>query len=134
MFLWRLTHAGNAWNDPNNPFIPEAQSMVLATMVMFELFLTLACRSQIHSVFKVGFFSNKWLILANLASLAMLFAVMYIPFLQEPFHVVPLEAEDWLFIIPISLTGFVSVEILKVIFRAMGMHKTVNKKTALEVN
>jgi len=42
---------------------------------------------------------------------------MYIPALQGPFHVVPLGWEDWAVMIPVSLSGFVAVEILKVFFR-----------------
>ena len=120
MFVWKMTELGGSWADPNNPLLPEAQTMVLGTMVMFELFTALACRSEIHSFFKLGLLGNKWLISANLSSLALLFAVMYIPGLQHPFHIVSLQAEDWMWIIPISLSGFVTVEILKLIFRRLG--------------
>ncbi|MDD4858675.1 MAG: cation-translocating P-type ATPase [Dehalococcoidales bacterium] len=117
MFIWKLTEFGGSWRDPNNPLIPEAQTMVLCTLVLFELFVTFACRSDIHSVFKLGFFKNRWLVLANLSSLALLMVVLYVPFFQGPFRVVPMAAEDWLFIAPISLSGFITVEIIKWIFR-----------------
>ncbi|MDD5127179.1 MAG: cation-translocating P-type ATPase [Dehalococcoidales bacterium] len=130
MFIWKLTEYGGSWRDPNNPMIPEAQTMVLCTLVLFELFVTFACRSDIHSVFHLGFFKNKWLVLANLSSLAMLMAVLYIPFLQGPFRVVPMAAEDWLFIAPISLSGFVTVEIVKFIFRRNNRRKLAAKSAA----
>ncbi len=117
MFMWKMTEAGGSWSDVNNPLLPEAQTMVLATLIMFELFLTFACRSEIHSFFKLGPRSNMWLVYANLVSLGMLFAIMYIPGLQEPFHVAPLQGEDWLWIIPISLSGFVTLEIIKLVYR-----------------
>jgi len=82
--------------------------------VLFELFTVLACRSQIHSYFKLGIRSNMWLIYANLSSFALLLAVIYVPVLQEPFHVVPIGWEDWRFVIPASLTGFITVELIKV--------------------
>jgi Ca2+-transporting ATPase len=115
-FVWKLRENGLPVNS-SNPLLPEAQTMVLCTMVMFELFAALACRSEIHSYFKLGVFSNRWLILSILSSLALLFAVIYIPPLRGPFHVVPMAAEDWLFIIPISLTGFTAIEIVKWIMR-----------------
>jgi Ca2+-transporting ATPase len=117
MFIWKMTELGGSWTDPNNPLLAEARTMVLCTMVLFELFTALACRSEIHSFFKLGPMSNKWLIYANLSSLGLLFAVMYISGLEHAFHIVPLQAEDWWRIIPISLSGFVGVEILKLIFR-----------------
>jgi P-type Ca2+ transporter type 2C len=120
MFLWKLTSEGGSWRDLSNPLIPEAQTMVLCTMVLFELFTALACRSEIHSFFKLGPLSNKWLIYANLSSLALLLGVLYIPPLMGPFHVVHMGPEDWIWIVPISLSGFVIVEIVKLIYRRIG--------------
>ena len=130
MFWWKLTENGGSWRDPSNPLIPEAQTMVLCTMVLFELFTTFACRSDIHSVFKLGFFSNKWLVLANASSLALLMVVLYVPFFQGPFRVVPMEAKDWMFIAPISLSGFVTVEIIKWIFRRSNKKKRAAQSAA----
>ncbi len=128
MFIWKMTEFGGSWLDPKNPLLSEAQTMVLCTLVLFELFTTLACRSEIHSIFKLGFFTNKWLILANLTSLAMLMAVIYIPFLQGPFHTHTMGPEDWKFIVPISLSGFVGVEIIKFIFRRINKAKEKSQK------
>jgi Ca2+-transporting ATPase len=120
MFIWKLTSEGGSWRDLNNPLIPEAQTMVLCTMVLFELFTVLACRSEIHSFFKLRPLSNKWLIYANLSSLALLMGVLYIPALNGPFHVVHMGAEDWMWIVPVSISGFVIVEIVKLIYRRIG--------------
>jgi Ca2+-transporting ATPase len=120
LFIWKLNSAGGSWRDPNNPLLPEAQTMILCTMVLFELFAALACRSEIHSFFRSGVFSNKWLIYADIVSLGLLMAVLYIPILQGPFHVVPLGWEDWRLILPISVTGFISIEAIKLVLRRMG--------------
>jgi Ca2+-transporting ATPase len=120
MFIWKLTSEGGSWRDLNNPLIPEAQTMVLCTMVLFELFTVLACRSEIHSFFKLRPLGNKWLIYANLSSLALLMGVLYIPALNGPFHVVHMGAEDWMWIVPVSISGFVIVEIVKLIYRRIG--------------
>ena len=117
MFIWKLTSEGGSWLDHSNPLIPEAQTMVLSTMVLFELFTVLACRSEIHSFFKLGPRSNMWLIYASLSSLALLMGVLYIPALRGPFHVVPMGAEDWILMAPISISGFVAVEIVKLVYR-----------------
>ena len=117
LLFWKLTSEGGSWQNYQNPLLPEAQTMVLGTMVLSELILSFACRSEIHSFFKLNPFSNKWLIFAALFSLALLFGIMYIPALQGPFHVVPLGWDDWRVMIPVSLAGFVAVEILKIFFR-----------------
>jgi len=120
MFIWKVTSGGGSWRDPYNPLIPEAQTMVLCTMVLFELFTVLACRSEIHSFFKLGPLGNKWLIYANITSLALLMGVLYIPALNGPFHVVHMGAEDWIWIVPVSLSGFVVVEMVKLVYRRIG--------------
>ncbi|MBI2851066.1 MAG: cation-translocating P-type ATPase [Chloroflexi bacterium] len=119
MFVWKMTSMGGDWRDSQNPLLPEAQTMVLGTMVLFELLLSFACRSELHSIFKLGFLSNKWLILATLSSLVLLLVVMELPALEGPFHLVPLTWEDWSIMLPLAFAGFISVEILKVIFRRM---------------
>jgi Ca2+-transporting ATPase len=117
MFIWRLSTETGSWQTASDRLIEEGQTMVLSTLVLFELFTALACRSEIHSYFKIGIFSNKWLIYANLSSLVLLLAIMYIPILQNPFHVLPIGLEDWAVVIPVSLTGFISIEIVKLFFR-----------------
>jgi Ca2+-transporting ATPase len=113
LFFWKLDSAGNSWKDPNNPLLMEAQTMMLCTMVFFELFTAFACRSEIHSLFKVGIFTNKWLVYACLSSAIFVLAIIYVPFLQGPFDVVPLGWKDWLVVLPVSLTGFIALELLK---------------------
>ncbi len=133
MFIWKMTEFGGSWsgpNAPNNPLLAEAQTMVLCTMVFFELLRSLASRSQIHSFFKVGIFTNRWLIYAILSSIILLMVVLYVPVLQGPFHVVPMAVEDWMFIVPVSLSGFVSAEIVKLIFRRMRKTVAVKKQTS----
>jgi Ca2+-transporting ATPase len=116
-FIWKLGSEGGSWRDTANPLLPEAQTMVLSAMVLFELLATFACRSEVHSFFKLGIFSNKWLIYANLSSFALLMAVMYVPVLRSPFHVVLMSWEDWAIIVPVSFTGFITIEIVKLFFR-----------------
>jgi hypothetical protein len=58
-----------------------------------------------------------WLIYADLSSVALLFCVLYIPGLQHPFHVVNMGLEDWILMAPISLSGFVAIEIVKLVYR-----------------
>ncbi len=120
LFYWKLDSMGISWKNPDPTLLVQAQTEMLCTMVLFELFTAFACRSEIHSLFKVGVFSNKWLIYACLSSVALLMVVMYVPILQGPFDVVPLDWKDWLLILPVSLTGFVALELLKLIQRQMG--------------
>jgi hypothetical protein len=44
-------------------------------------------------------------------------AIMYVPVLRSPIHVVLMSWEDWAIIVPVSFTGFITIEIVKLFFR-----------------
>ena len=72
-----------------------AQTMAFTTIVFFSLFTVFNARSEERSAF-VGLFSNAWLWGAVLVSLLLQIAVIHLPFLQQAFSTVPLNARDWL--------------------------------------
>jgi len=90
-----------------------AQTVAFTSIVMFELFQAISCRSVRKPVFAVGLFANKWLWGAVLLSAALQISIMYIPFLQNVFHMSPLALKDWLLVLGVSLTGFIYLELHK---------------------
>lgn len=72
-----------------------ARTMTLVTMAMFQWFNAWNCRSERKSLYQIGFFSNKWLIIATLFVLSLQFALVYMPFMQYIFKTVPLSLTDW---------------------------------------
>ena len=78
------------------------------------------CRSDYLSLFKVGFFANRFLILAVLVSLAMMVAVIEWDPLSHLFHTTPLRWQDWLVAAGLSLTLVPVVELTKWIVRRRG--------------
>ena len=77
VFLWAV----DSGKDPL-----EAQGLCFITLILIEFFNAFNCRSLEYSVFKIGFFSNKWLICAIAITMAMTVPIFYVPFLQEVFH------------------------------------------------
>jgi len=94
-----------------------AQTVAFTSVVMFELFQAISCRSVRQSVFAVGLFANKWLWLAVFSSLALHLAIMYVPFLQGIFNLVPLSLGTWAQIVAVAFSGFVYLEIHKFLAR-----------------
>lgn len=72
-----------------------AQTMAFTTLVLFSLVSVFNARSDEGSAFS-GMFSNLWLLGAVGASLLLHAAVIYVPFLQQAFSTVALDAADWL--------------------------------------
>jgi Ca2+-transporting ATPase len=106
VFLW----ATNSGKDPL-----EAQSMCFVTLILIEFFNAFNCRSLEHSLFKVGPFTNKWLLAAIGWECIMLCLVVYLPFLQGPFNTFALTPTDWGIAILSASTIFIAAEIYKFI-------------------
>jgi len=81
----------------------KARTLAFTTFVVFQMFNAFNSRSEKHSFFELGIFSNKYLILGVLGSLAMQTAILYAPFFQNLFGVVPLGIADWAMIILLTL-------------------------------
>lgn len=79
-----------------------ARTMALTTLVFSQLFHVYDCRSEVLTIFELGFFSNKYLLLATVLSGMMHIAIIYVPFLSDIFCTVPLTAADWAAVIAIS--------------------------------
>ncbi len=104
--------------DIFQPDLIKAQTIAFTSIVMFELFQAVSCRSVRQPVFFVGVFKNKWLWLAILLSLALQLLIMYVPFLQNLFSVAGLSWRDWLLITVVSCVGFIYLELHKFFVRS----------------
>lgn len=89
-----------------------AQTMAFTMVVMFEKVQAFACRSLEKPVWK-HVLENKWLVYATLLTIALHLAILYIPLLNELFHVKPLDAWSWTIVISTSLFAFVYLEFRK---------------------
>jgi nucleotide-binding universal stress UspA family protein len=98
--------------------LEAAQTIAFVTLCTSELIRAYTARSEYHSMFSIGVFSNKWMNWAVLASFLLVLAVVYVPFLQPFFDTVPLTLDDWLFMFPFFFASPIAMELLKVYFRS----------------
>jgi Ca2+-transporting ATPase len=94
--------------------ISYAQTMAFSTLMMFQMWNVLNCRSTDKSLFSIGPFSNKWLIGAIILSILLQLVVIYTPF-SIIFKTAQLTFLDWAYVILISSSVFIIVEIIKLI-------------------
>ena len=95
----------------------HARSVVFTTLILAELLRAFSSRSQVYTLFKIGFFSNIRMIQAVLASFLLTAAVLYIPSLNEVFDVVPLTLRDWQLITAFSFIPLLVGELYKDLFK-----------------
>jgi P-type Ca2+ transporter type 2C len=97
--------------------LAHARTMTLITMAMYQWFNAWNCRSETHSLFELGLFSNPWLIAAMALVLFLQSAIVYIPFMQYIFKTVPLSLQDWFVIVLITAPIIVLEETRKAVAR-----------------
>lgn len=86
--------------------IVKARTAAFITLVIAELLYSFESKSETRNIFQVGFFNNPYLILADLTSLALTMAVLYIPFLSAIFQVQALGYGDWFIVVLFSIIEF----------------------------
>ena len=92
-----------------------ARTMTLLTLAMFQWFNAWNCRSFKHSIFSIGLFTNKWLVIASGAVLTLQIALVYAPWLQIIFRTVPISLAQWAIILAVSSSILIIEECRKAI-------------------
>ncbi len=90
-----------------------AETMAFVTLSLSELLRAYTARSERYPLLKMGVFKNKWMNYAVFASIALVMAVVYLPFLNAIFDTVPLTMVEWEEILPLLLLPSVAAEVVK---------------------
>jgi Ca2+-transporting ATPase len=114
-YLLAGVQPGARFDDPN---LPVWQTVAFATLTLSELLRAFTARSERISIFKLGIFTNKTMNLAVLFSIAVVLAVIYVPFLQVIFGTVSLPLDDWVWILPFAVMASIAAELTKIYLRA----------------
>ena len=93
------------------------QSLIFTTLIFAQLALALEARSEENSLFKIGLFSNLYMVGAVLLTVLLQLGVLYIPFLQTVFNTQPLDAAGLLLAVFAGLLVIMIVEVWKIFMR-----------------
>lgn len=95
-----------------NAGIPLGETMAFAVLAISQLVHAFNIRSS-HSLFKIGFHTNKYMVGAFFASLALMLIVLFVPFFQSIFEVITMNSTEWAIVIGLALVPLVVMEIVK---------------------
>ena len=93
------------------------QTMVFTVLCLTQLGHVLAIRSEKESLFKIGLFSNKYLLVAVILTFILQMATIYVPFLNPIFKTEPLTFNELAFTLALSSLVFFAVELEKLKIR-----------------
>jgi cation-transporting ATPase F len=104
LFEWALHHGKS---------VEIARTVAVNMFVFGELFYLFNCRSLRYSMFRLGVFSNRWLVLgvALMTLLQVLFT--YLPAMNRLFGSAPMGSTEWIWVLSGGLTIYAVVGIEK---------------------
>lgn len=95
----------------------HVRSVVFTTLITAELLRAFSSRSQVYTLFKIGFFTNIRMIQAVFVSFALTVMVLYVPMFNEIFDVMPLSMHDWEVVLAFSFIPMIVGELYKDLFK-----------------
>ncbi|KAJ8599118.1 hypothetical protein CTAYLR_006359 [Chrysophaeum taylorii] len=96
---------------------PEAQTLALTTLVAIEMLKALGAVSLDHSLLRVPFWRNQYLLAGVALPVSLHLALLYTPPLRSLFGLVPLTVEDWHTVLAAAAPIILVEEILKAVGR-----------------
>jgi Ca2+-transporting ATPase len=100
--------------NPGNAYA-RANTMAFATLTFCQLFHAFDVRSEEHSIFQIGIYSNRAMNRAFWIGAVLQLAVLCLPPLQAVFHTVTLRLIEWLVVLGLALVPVVLTETVKAV-------------------
>ncbi len=93
---------------------PEyAETMAFITLSLSELLRAFTARSERYPILKIGVFTNKWMNIAVISSIALIMMVIYVPFFNKIFNTIPMSWNEWKVILPLVIIPSIVAELTK---------------------
>ena len=93
--------------------VTQARTVAVNAIVMIEVLYLFNCRSLTQSMFRVGVFSNRWMVAGVVAMVLLQLLFTYAPFMNDLFLTAPTSLADWARVLGVSLLGYLVVELEK---------------------
>lgn len=117
---WRFTQGASAMQRVTSGHVyMMATSACFAAIVVTQIGNGFACRSTKESIFKIGFFSNRFYLWGIACELGVVLALFYVPFIQGIFGTKPISGYVWLYMFIWPVIILFAEEARKAVVRAV---------------
>jgi len=100
------------WELGNGASLAEARTAAMNLFVVVEAFYLFSCRSLTRSMWRIGVFSNRWIILGVTVQAIGQLAITYLPSMNLVFGTAPIAAGAWarIFVIAVAVSLVAAVD------------------------
>jgi Ca2+-transporting ATPase len=111
------------WELQQGSSMAAARTCAVNVFVFGEMFYLFNCRSLRHSPFKLGLFSNRWLLAGVSLMILLQLLFTYLPAMNTAFGSEPISLQEWGMIISASFIVYIVIEFEKWIRRRISVAK-----------
>ena len=116
------------WEQQRMMSLEAARTSAVNVFVMGELFYLFNCRSLKQSVFRIGLFSNRWIVGGVLTMVGLQLLLTYVPVMNRLFHTAPIDGLAWVPVLATSLSVYLVVGCEKWIRRRLTASRAVARR------
>ncbi|WP_285268823.1 cation-translocating P-type ATPase [Kaistella rhinocerotis] len=104
--------------DGNIPeeVVKNARTLAFMVLVCSQLFFSLGLRNMKKPLYKIGIFSNRYLVGAIALGILLQILVLFVPVLREAFKLHMLDQKGWMMAVVLGLLPLTALEIYKIVF------------------
>jgi Ca2+-transporting ATPase len=131
--IWRILVVGAlilvgafglfAWELSLGASLSEARTVAVNVVVLVEMFYLFNCRSLTQSMFRIGVFSNRWLVVGWVVMLFLQLLFTYAPFMNSVMASAPIPLDAWWRILSVSIITYIIIEFEKWVRQQMPVSK-----------
>ncbi|MDD2376677.1 MAG: cation-translocating P-type ATPase [Clostridia bacterium] len=92
-----------------------ASGAVFVTLATIEILFSFICRSDRQPIYKIGFFSNKYMMICVVATLIIQYTMLMIPMTREWLKVDSIPVDVYMLILFVSLISIIIFELIKLV-------------------
>ncbi len=122
MTAFLLGYSENGYSPFDNTaptaIVEYARTMAFIVLVLCQLFFSLASRNHSVSIFKLGIFSNRYLIAAIFLGALLQVMLITVAPLRKLFHLQSLTYQSWIMVASLGLLPLMLNELFKIFIRA----------------
>lgn len=100
LYEWELAQGESAM---------AASTVAVNVFVFGELFYLFNCRSLQHSMFRLGVWSNRWILGGVLLMILLQLGFTYVPFMNVAFSSTPIGVDEWAMVVGVGLCIYLVV-------------------------